>query len=549
MANHVADPFDDCFTGDELRELEFVATQAECKTKKQQSNQLPRQVFQSKQISTFSKINLKDEASTSANSKCEVQNLDKVVNEKCGEIRLLRDKVREVERLLILEKQAKMAEEKRRKDEKLLHELDLQKKVEVYQDRLEFKNTELQQAYQIIKNLEVKVRDVSKQSEKVFPKDVFEDEKLPSKKLKLVKPENPCVFIKKENLDTSQVQDITRKDTSFTKFKCQWNLSGTTGPVYTLISARHQRTFNRLLTYYVASNQPHGDLHEASRRLLQAQLSYSCMVEDATILASFALCTLTCQLSLTADWHRTIMGFCFCPSTTNCSHATIECLQIFAVLLQSVEGLCECFLVDSVISFLCQVLLDASLQSFALDAIGTLLEKSQSQHATLFFPVISVMNLNSLTCLPHEFIYKCLRHSVLVEHIVKKDNEKSFFENICTFIKLKFPTSPLIIRESLQLFLTMMGNCSLSLLHQHGCYLLIFEVVTLIMHDLLDKQENNKLLCHCMYALYFCLLSFPSCLVGRHKLSRLMLQICHFLESQPKFHWAEELKRLIHHYI
>ena len=552
MANNCVDPFDDCFTGDELRELELVATQAESKRfQPPQSDSLKHL-----QTTISAETEIKNELSNKKSFHNEMQNMAKIINEKSGEIRLLRDKVRDVERLLNSERQAKMAEEKRRRDEKSQHEIELEKKVEVFQDRLEFKDNELQEAYQMIQNLKTKLSDHSSlKLTQVQPmlKVAFEDdcEGLSPKKPKLVKPENPSVFVNKLALsrnsmisNTKEIVKINAPANSLMNSAKSWCLSEFAWPDKTLISESQQAAFYRLLTY----GSVFMNLHSAIPKLLQAQAPSPSTLKDATMVASFAMCSLSTQLSRNSTWHKRVFGHCFCPTPkSSTSNTIIDCLQVLACVLQSFEGLGRRFLVEDVISLLYHYH-SLSLQSHVFPVLEVLLEKSELGQISLFVPVIADMKFKCLDSSLFSFIQKCIPYSVLIEQFVRQnENDESPFKKICLLIERDSNIQALFIQDIMQLLVAMMGHCN-AILTYHNSFHHIFHVITFIMFSLFEKQEQAKLLYKCCYALYMCISLFPACLVKRHKHEYLMVKINQFLDSQPKSRWAEEMKQLISHH-
>nr|CAB3260434.1 uncharacterized protein LOC100175364 [Phallusia mammillata] len=223
---------DDIFTGDALAELEMVASQVEnavkhgneltktkeIKTTVKESNPQIAGKFAFKQPNN----NLSKNATTSklssdgpsdvymelerlkqqcAQYELKVKDFEQRNKQSSGEASLLRDKLHSTERVLHEERQLKSAEATRLKKEKTNKELELTKKIEIFKDQVQFKEAELKEAQNLIRNLETKNKMLSEESKLVSStrEGMFSNQRqsqaddISHKKIKFVKPESPRV--------------------------------------------------------------------------------------------------------------------------------------------------------------------------------------------------------------------------------------------------------------------------------------------------------------------------------------------------------------------
>uniref|UniRef100_H2YP75 ATR-interacting protein n=1 Tax=Ciona savignyi TaxID=51511 RepID=H2YP75_CIOSA len=222
--------FDDDFTGAELEELEVLASQVESKNLTCTSMSKPKLPdtkqnsasgsFKFKQLSNLHKrtvtssgptLPVKDLSISPSKQLKEqekkIKDLETLNNQKCGEARLLRDKLKNVEKLMNKELQAKLTNESMMKDEVTKLEADMSKKMEVLRDQIKFKDAELKEAENMIQNLTFRNKMLLQESkEQTSNKNPFVQQSFANgnwscsktdesakKIIRLVKPESPRV--------------------------------------------------------------------------------------------------------------------------------------------------------------------------------------------------------------------------------------------------------------------------------------------------------------------------------------------------------------------
>ncbi|XP_039250465.2 uncharacterized protein LOC120328126 isoform X1 [Styela clava] len=224
------DPFaDDDVTGEELKEWEFFASQAEMKLTQEQSKVQTTQVNGHHQNGTGNssfKIPPRKTSHIITNQKnsdfveelknkvtvCEnqIKELEQSYKMKDGETLILRDRLSKAEKDLTQQKLKVVEVQKRYDNAEVEHDKKLQKELERYKDQVQFKQAEIMESQNLIKNLETKYKILEQQkysgtSDNILnnTKNGFHDTMWTNsqsesgtsapKKIRLVKPESPRV--------------------------------------------------------------------------------------------------------------------------------------------------------------------------------------------------------------------------------------------------------------------------------------------------------------------------------------------------------------------
>uniref|UniRef100_H2XL69 Uncharacterized protein n=1 Tax=Ciona intestinalis TaxID=7719 RepID=H2XL69_CIOIN len=243
---------DDDFTGAELEEIEMLASQVESQhgVHKQPSKpdktstasgsiqfKLPQTShIRTPSTSNHNKMSMNNDVTLLQQQFNEqekkIKEMAKLTNQKSGEARVLRDKLKHAENLLFEERQAKILQENEKKEEKIKHENELAKKLEALTDQIAFKEAELKEAESVIKNLSLKNKMVQKKNirkperkssgQPCFPSDDWactQSSESAKKRIRLVKPESPKVSsnmgkLKRSGSTSGQSKPTPQKQTA-----------------------------------------------------------------------------------------------------------------------------------------------------------------------------------------------------------------------------------------------------------------------------------------------------------------------------------------------
>ncbi|XP_078486459.1 uncharacterized protein LOC100175364 [Ciona intestinalis] len=244
---------DDDFTGAELEEIEMLASQVESQhgvhkhppSKPDKSGtasgsiqfKLPQTGhIRTPSTSNHNKMSMNNDVMLLRQQFTEqekkIKEMAKLTNQKSGEARVLRDKLKHAEKLLFEERQAKILQENEKKEEKMKHENELAKKLEALTDQIAFKEAELKEAESVIKNLSLKNKMVhggnmqkperKSSGQPCFPSDDWactQSNESAKKRIRLVKPESPKVSsnigkLKRSGSTSGQLKPTAPKQTS-----------------------------------------------------------------------------------------------------------------------------------------------------------------------------------------------------------------------------------------------------------------------------------------------------------------------------------------------
>ncbi|CAK8698314.1 unnamed protein product [Clavelina lepadiformis] len=593
----INDPFGD-FTGDELLELELVASQMENKSASTSKQNVPNHLYgfaappvpqkvgnisvtkvTSQKSENLSEL-VKELQEQCSDYEQEINNLQTVNNQKSGEAQLLRDKVNNVEKLLHEERQAKVATERTKKAEKTQKEKDLEKKVEQYRDQMEFKKAELQEAQNLIRNLELKnkslVQDFTTSGTSLLKHSFDQDtgESSSQKRIKFVKPESPRVTKKLKSLKDITKQSSSDEGVPLEKTNpCASNLHlkrrvcllepclSASGKRFTLCNSPNvvvlmhycsaQRSYDRcFLDGYEALNaflgsysgqkaqQDKSDLKQGAHvsRLVKCLLHKFLKGKDSQPgLTSEILCS-----SLNV-FHQILVGVAKLPTTLLQNHPDI---------------------VDALLHFLpsndCDDVTKAALSVFSLLARSCPVDKLQ-----IFIPAVPVITSSFMS-------YDIATKTIVLDafcglspycEIVKKlasssgDEEHSFIQILCKSCSERNKSVSNIRMTYLSKvveFFAVLIACHDSLLSQQGCFACIYGTFNIILFDIIENTVPDgisvsfikKSIC----LLHSCTNVHPDGIPGLrrdHKHLLLLWKLRKFLDNQKEMFWNLELKRIL----
>lgn len=224
------DPFaDDDITGEELEEWELLASQAEINLTQEKSRECSKTIngIHQNGVGNRSTFKMPTARTNHVNNNLknsdmvkelqtklfmyekQVKELEQSYKRKDGETLLLRDKLSRTEKDLVQQKVKVVEIQKRYDDAEVEHDKRMQKEMERYKDQAQFKQAEIMESHNLIKNLEAKNKSLEQQRKSGASGAVLNNRKkefydtiwsgsqsemgTSAKKIRLVKPESPRI--------------------------------------------------------------------------------------------------------------------------------------------------------------------------------------------------------------------------------------------------------------------------------------------------------------------------------------------------------------------